>query len=373
MKIYLDNNATTALAPSVSEVFVDCIQSCFANPSSVHRPGQEAKARLIKARNLIASILDVPAHEVIFTASATEAANLLLRGIFGFELKGHVISSGLEHAAVYQTLSQLQSAGVDVSFLDTGSWGAVTPEAVSKAITPATRLISLMAANNETGVLTDIEAIAQIAQERKIPFIVDAVALFGKESFRIPKGVSALFFSGHKFHAPKGVGVMVVRKTLPLTPFLTGGDHEYGRRAGTENVAAIAACAEAMRLAHESIHEISSQMRELRDFFEERLKEELPGIVINGQGPRVSNTSNICFGSVDGEALLMYLDMNSIAASLGSACASGALEPSRVLLRMGLERKQAFSSLRFSLSRYTTKDEIEECLRVLIQGARHIR
>lgn len=372
-RIYLDNNATTALDDDVYKVLCEALLLYFGNPSSVHRSGQEAKAALVKARNRVAALLGVSSQEIVFTSTATEALNILLRGYLGSFHSGHVITSNLEHAAIFQTLTSLQTDRLKVSFLTGGQYGAVQPDDVERAIRPDTKLICLMAANNETGVLTDITDIAEIAQRHHIPFIVDGVALFGKQQFHIPPGVSAICFSGHKFHAPKGVGCMVVRKTLKFLPMITGGDQEGGRRAGTENVPAIIALAEAMGRTQESLREAVDQMTMLRDSFEEQLIKKLGKVSVNGQGPRVCNTSNLCFEGIDGEALLIYLDMQGIEASLGSACASGAIEPSRVLLNMGLSRSKAASSLRFSLSRYSTKEEIERAVQVIVDGVQRMR
>jgi cysteine desulfurase len=364
-RIYLDNNATTALDPQVFTLLSHTLQHSFGNPSSIHSFGQEAKALLVKARQTLADICSVRSQEILFTSTATEALNLLIRGFFGSRPSGHMITSKGEHAAVFRTVEHMQAQGVDVTFLDIGAYGAPTPESLQQAIRPETRLICLMAANNETGVCSDIEAYADIAARFQIPLIVDGVALFGKKALSPHPGISAIAFSGHKFHGPKGVAFAVIRKGLKLCPCIIGGEQEYGLRAGTENLPAIVAMAEAAIIAQRSLEQSCLHMQTLRDYFEERVKALLPTISINGQGPRVANTSNICFEGCDGEALLMYLDLHGVAASLGSACSSGAIEPSRVLLEMGLTRRQALSSLRFSLSRFTTKEEIDRTVALL--------
>lgn len=367
------------------ESYAKFLHSHFGNPSSVHYEGQIAKAALVDARLKISRLLGVDSHEIIFTSSATEALNLILRGIFGLRPQGpsqgpsqvhatrHVISSNLEHAAVYRTLKDLSwqdhpSYGLDVTYLPGGSFGAILPAQVEEAIRPSTALISLMAVNNETGVCTDIEAIAALAKSRNIPFVVDGVALFGKAPCTMYEGISAMAFSGHKFHAPKGTGFACIRKGLKLHPYMTGGEQEYGRRGGTENVAAALVLAEAALKASKLQIAASERMSLLRDHFERQLLALHPMAKVNGKGPRICNTSNICFPGVDGEALLLFLDLHGLAASMGSACASGTLEPSRVLLQMGLSQHDALSSLRFSLSRDTTLSEIDQAVEIIRKG-----
>ncbi|MBS0634650.1 MAG: cysteine desulfurase [Verrucomicrobia bacterium] len=359
--IYLDNNATTAPDPRLLDLYTKAAFDTFGNPSSIHSFGQKAKAELLSARETIAKVVGARTQEIVFTATATEALNMLLRGM----ARGHIITSSVEHAAVFETSEHLKKQGLDVTFLDVGPYGAPTPEALSAAIRSDTRLICLMAVNNETGVYTDINAMAEIAYKQSIPLIVDGVALFGKMAFKLHPGISAICFSGHKFYAPKGAAFAFIRKGTRVTPFITGGHQELGLRAGTENLSGIVAMADAARIVSEEMEHYLRPMQSLREYFEGEIVKLFPTATINGTGPRVANTSNICFNGHEGEALLMYLDLNGIAASMGSACSSGALEPSRVLLNMGLSRKQALASIRFSLSRYTTREEIEKTLEVL--------
>ncbi|MCE5293638.1 MAG: cysteine desulfurase [Chlamydiales bacterium] len=368
-RIYLDNNATTPIDPRLYDLFVSCTFTTFGNPSSIHGYGQEARAYLIKARDDIARLFGVRSQEIIFTATATEALNMLLRGFFGSDFSGHMITSSVEHPAVYATCQYLESRGVEVTYLAVGPYGAPKPEELKAAIKSNTRLICLMAANNETGVETDINQMAEIAISHKIPFIVDGVSLLGKEIFsKLHPGISAICFSGHKCYAPKGAAFAIVRKGFKLQPHLTGGHQEHGIRAGTENLASIVTMAKALEYLVEESKVYLEPLRALRDYFEDELKKRFEFVTINGTGPRIANTSNVCFQDVDGEALLMYLDLQGVAASLGSACSSGALEPSRVLLNMGLTRKQALASIRFSLSRYTTRQEIDQTLQILSQA-----
>ncbi len=366
--IYLDNNATTQVDTRVADVIFKNLLSFPGNPSSVHSKGKEAKAQLQKARDEIASYLNCTSREIIFTSGATESLNLILRGLNST----HIITSDVEHAAVYTTIKQLENESVSVTYLNPGNRGAITLEAVKNACTNKTSLIVLMAVNNETGVKTDIEAIGAFAKEKGIFFVVDGVALLGKEAFRIPEGVSAMCFSGHKLHGPKGIGFAFIRKNLKLNPLITGGDQEFGRRGGTENLPLILGLAEAVRILNVELDEASKRMETLRNRFEEILQKNLKDISINGSFSRIGNTSNICFKGVDGELLLTMLDRESVFVSLGSACASGAIEPSRVLLNMGLSIEDASSSIRFSLSRFTTEEEIEEAARIIIKAVQSL-
>ena len=364
-RIYLDNNASTPVDQAVCKIISQVLQDNVGNPSSIHSFGRNSKNILTNSRDIIASYLRVKPAEIIFTSGGTEGANLLLRGLCSYFSTGHIITSAVEHACIYTTLQLMQSKGWNVSFLQPGLWGAVTPEAVKKAIRPDTKFISLMAVNNETGVKTDIEAIGQIAQEANIPLIVDAVAWIGKEPISIPPGVSALFFSGHKIHASKGVGALYIKSNLKFDSIMSGGEQEYMRRGGTENLPGIAGLAEAVRQLQTELPEGTHRMQKLRDLLETELIQAIPGVSVNGEGPRICNTTNLAFNGVDGEAFMTALDMRGIAISHGSACSSGALEPSRVLLNMGIPRSKARSSIRISLSRLTTENEIQECVKAI--------
>lgn len=356
-EIFLDNNGTTPLDPRVREVMMEELSLGPANPSSIHRFGQRARARLTEARESVASYFSVSPQELIFTGSGTEALNL---AILGTKVKGKILTSPLEHPAVYNTLSRLETPLI---YLPTDPSGAVQIEDLKKALTDDVGLIVLMAVNNETGVKNPIDEIAALALERKIPFVVDGVALLGKETFSIHPGISAIAFSGHKIHGPKGVGLLIARKNYPLTPLITGGAQERMRRGGTENMVGIRGMATAIALLKEELPETTIRMERLRDLLEEGLAHA----IVNGkQTPRICNTSSLTFPGCDGESLLIQLDQLGIAASMGSACSAGALEPSRVLLEMGLSRKEALSTLRFSLSRTTTEDEIRKTVAALM-------
>lgn len=371
-KIYLDNNASTAIDPRVLKAVIENLSDNFGNPSSIHSYGQYARQKLTESRQIIARTLGVKANEIVFTSGGTEGANYILRGLLGTR-REHIVTSSVEHSCVFETVKFLESTGCTATFLSPGKSGAIKPEALKAALQPKTRLIALMAVNNETGAKSDLAAIAAVAKEAGVYLFVDGVALLGKEKFSIPEGVSAMIFSGHKIHAPKGIGFAVIRSKQFLQPLLIGGEQEFGYRAGSENLSGIAGLAEAVRLLNEVLPQAQERMQFLRDYFESELMKRLSGVSINADGPRVCNTSNLCFAGVEGEVLLTALDLAGIAASHGSACSSGALEPSRVLMNMGLSRAEAASSLRFSLSRETTLEEIDRCLAVLVDLTTRLR
>ncbi len=353
--IYLDNNATTLLDPEVFEAMRPFLTALTGNPSSVHHYGQKAKGALTEAIRTCARYFNVRPDELIFTSGATEALNWLIQSI----PKGsHIITSTLEHAAV---LEPLKRSGCQVSYLDPQpGQGAIYVTQIEQALEEKTRLIVLTAVNNETGIRTDVEAIARVASSRAIPFLLDGVAWLGKESLILPEGVSAACFSGHKIHGPLGIGLAIVRKGHKATPLIVGGGQQRGFRAGTENLPAIVGFAKAVERLSEEGERWCAQMTHLRNRLESGLEAALPGIIIHGkEQPRVCNTSQIAFPGIDGETLLFTLDLAGLAASHGSACSSGTLETSRVLLSMGIAPALARSSLRFSLSRYTTQEEID--------------
>lgn len=372
-KIYLDNNSTTLVDRRVVDLIVAELTDSLGNPSSLHSFGKAARSKLNRARQEIASFLKVKPEEIIFTSGGTEGANLLLRGLFPPSVRGSIVTSSIEHAAVFETLKSLESDTLRCVYLQPGLLGALTPSLVKDALQPDTKAIVLMAVNNETGVKTDLEAIASIAKEMHIPFIVDGVALLGKEPFSLPDGVSAMFFSGHKLHASKGVGFVFIKSSLKLSPLFTGGEQEFRRRAGTENLPAIVGLAKAVQLLQEELPQASERMLHLRVKFESSLLSRLPECRINGTGPRTTNTSNIAFIGIEGEILLAKLDLAGIAASHGSACSSGAIQPSRILLNMGLPLDTAASSIRFSLSRYTTAEEIDRAVELIVGCVQGLR
>jgi cysteine desulfurase len=373
MRIYLDNNATTSVDPAVVEVMTSCLKQIIGNPSSVHYFGQEAYHQLAHARRSLALVLGVRPSEVFFTSGGTEGINLLIQGILRHAGEGHVITSDLEHSAVLETVRALEKEGYEASVLSPGEWGAVSADAVRAAIRPDTKLIVLMAANNETGVKTDVEAIAELADQRGIPFVLDCVGLFGKEPLTLPKGVTGAVFSGHKFHAAKGAGMIYVKQGTKLKPLMYGGGHEASKRPGTENLVGIVGLAKAAELAADQAEAAMQRMQTQRARFESALSDALGDVQVNGSGPRVSNTSNLYFPRVDGESLLMTLDLEGLAASHGSACAAGALQPSRVLLNMGYGHERARSSLRFSLCRESTDEEVERAIAIITKTVQRLR
>jgi len=327
-----------------------------ANPASFHSFGRDARSLLSNARSTVASFFKVKPEEIIFTSGGTEGLNYLLQGI---GTDGHIITTEIEHSAIHKTLKNLESKGLKVTYLPVDLWGAPLPDQIESAILPTTKAIILSAANSETGVKIDLEKIGSIAEKKNIPFLVDAVAYIGKDPFILPNGVTALVIAAHKFHGPKGIGAVFVRSGSKFAPLIHGGNQENMRRAGTINLAGAIGIAEAIQILNEDQEQITKKISKLRDRFEQILFEKIPNISINGEGARVSNTSNIAFHDVDGETLLMHLDLLGIAASHGSTCSTGALEPSRVLTSMGISRKIARSSIRFSFSRMNTEEEIK--------------
>lgn len=366
-RIYLDNNATTAPDPRVLSAMREH-ETLPSNPSSAHSFGREARAKLLKARQTIAQFLNVLPQELIFTSGGTESLNTVVRGLLQ---KGHILSSNVDHSALYNTLQSLK--GFDISYLHAGLWGAIQPDQIKSAIRPDTRLIALTAVNNETGVKTDIAAIAAMAYEHHIPFLVDGVALLGKELFSIPEGVSAMAFSGHKLHGPKGIGLTFLRSNFKIQPLLTGGDQEFSKRAGTENLAAILGLSKAIELLKEELPAATERMAALTHHLIDALSSRLENIVVNGAGPRIANTVNISFPGLSGEELLIHLDLAGIAVSHGSACSSGAMEPSRILTNMGIPHNLARSAIRFSLSRNTTREEIDHTIATLVSIVQQLR
>jgi cysteine desulfurase len=372
-RIYLDNNATTPLDPIVGEAMLEALQMPVGNPSSVHWFGKGARKVLEAARGRVAHFFQVKPSEVIFTSGGTESIAMLLRGFLALHPKSHIVSSNVEHSAVYQTLERLKSKEAKITYLPVGLWGAVQPEQIEKAAQEGADLFIFASVNNETGVKIDLPAIAAIAHKAGIPLIIDAVSHVGKELFHLPPGVVGLTFSAHKFHGPQGVGGLILRPPLKISPIFIGGSQEFGKRAGTENLPGIIGLAKALDQVTSSLPAATVKMLELQKRLLDHLFALTGNVVVHGQTERICNTASIGFPDLDGEALLIGLDNAGVAVSLGSACSSGALEPSRVLLNMGIPPQLARSSLRFSLSRMTTASEIDracEALGLLIRRRR---
>lgn len=357
MPIYLDNNATTMMDPQVAKAVASALVEIPGNPSSLHHWGRVARTALQQSREIIAAYFGVTTQEVIFHSGGTEGLNQIFKAF----PEGQIISSNVEHACVNQLLKQRGN----VTYLEVGEHGAVEGKKLQAAITPETKAIVLIAVNNETGVRTDIEEIAKIAKGYNVPLILDGVCWLGKEQMVFPDGVSAAVFSAHKFHGPKGVGFSIIRRGFKVPAFIIGGPQEQGRRGGTENLPGIVGMAKALSLANSS-DEISI-INHLRSRFEQAILNGVPSAKINGSGERVCNTSSIAFEGIDGETLLTKLDFEGIAASHGSACSSGAREPSRILLNMGYSHERVRSSIRFSFSRMTTEAEVDKAINIILK------
>jgi len=371
--IYLDHNANTPVDPRVCHAISHYLSHGLGNPSSLHAFGRLSRGMLTKSRDLLAQFLRKRSDEIVFTSGGTEGANVFIRGLCEHVGSGHIITSTVEHPCVLSPIELMEGGGFQVSYLNPGPWGAIRPEAVKEALQSDTKLIALMAVNNETGVKTDIAAIAQIAMEAKIPFFVDAVALLGKEPLSIPEGVMGMCFSGQKIHATSGIGFCFIDRKIKLAPLITGGQQEFGRRSGTENLPGIVGLAEAIAVIKEKLSLHSCRMQESRDDFEKTLQMRVPDVLVNGEGPRVVNTSNLYFPGVDGETLLTVLDMEGVAASHGSACKAGGVELSPVLLNMGLSPERVGSSIRFSFARTTTKEEVNKAIAIIENIVKRLR
>ena len=358
-RIYLDNNSTTPLDPKVFEAMLFDLCQTPRNPSSIHSFGREARNELTRARRVVSEILKVSPEELTFSSGATESNNFLLKGFLKNIFPKKVITTKLEHSSIFNIIEKYQKEGGAVHFLSVGEEGSPSIDEIKEEIKDA-GLIAIMAVNNETGVKTDYKEIAKLASQFKVPYLIDGVALLGKEPFEIVEGISAMTFSGHKLHAPKGVGLTYLSNEYELPSLIEGGAQEGKQRAGTHNFSGILGLSKAIELLPTLLPEKTLYMQNLRDYFEKSLLDELSDIQINGTGERVCNTSSIAFLGVDGESLLMNLDLNKVAASHGSACSSGSIAPSRILLGMGYSKEIVESSIRFSVSRMTEKEEVEK-------------
>lgn len=366
-KIYFDHNATAAIAPECLAAMMECLALGPINPSSKHSFGERAKQKVIEARASVASLLGATPPEIVFTSGGTEANHLAILG--ALELRPghrHIISSEVEHPSTLMLLRHLKSRGARVTLLPVGKDGQLYLEALEDCLTPDTALVSLMWANNETGVLFPIEKAAQLAASAGALFHTDAVQAVGKIPVDVRSvPVDLLSLSGHKLHAPAGTGALFVRKGLRLPPMLFG-HQERGRRAGTENVSGIVALGAACALAASHLDSLPARLGALRDRLEQGVLARVPFATVNGAGaPRVPNTSNICFAGHDAELILSHLDRLGILASAGAACSSAGTQPSHVLTAMGLSPAAALASVRFSLGRGNTADEVDELIRLL--------
>jgi cysteine desulfurase len=372
-RVYMDANATTPLLPEVMEAMRPYWMEEFGNASSIHRQGQQGRTAVDRARETLAAFFNCRESEVVFNSGGTEGDNTALFGLL--RAGDHLITTAIEHSAVLRAAERLAERGVEVTFLAPLANGLIDPGAVRSALQPNTGLISVMLANNETGVLQPVEEIGKIAAEAGAFFHIDAVQGAGKVRFDVRRfGCQLLSISAHKMHGPKGVGALYVRRGTPLEPLLVGGSHERRQRAGTENVPGIVGLGKAVELAMESLEDGSvARVAALRDRLEDGIL-RIAGTGVNGAGAlRVANTTNIHFENVEGEALVIALDLKGVAVSGGSACHSGSTEPSHVLMAMGLDKNAARASLRFSLLRTATEADVDYALRVVPQAVEHLR
>ena len=379
-RIYMDANATTPLVPEVADAMRPWLLENFGNASSIHQHGQRARAAVERARDSVAKLLNCRESEVVFTSGGTESDNLAVFGVIqqgGLVKPGdHVITSSIEHHAILHAAERLRDRGLEVTFLPVSREGVVDPGDVRRALRPSTQLISVMMANNETGVIQPVEEIGRIAQEADVWFHTDAVQAAGKIAIDTKAiGCDLLSISGHKMHAPQGTGVLYVRRGTRLEPLFFGGAHERQRRAGTENVAGIVGLGRAAELAADALRDgTMDRIAAMRDRLERGILERVEDSAVNGAGAaRVPNTTNLQFENLEGEALVIALDLKGLAVSGGSACMSGATEPSHVLTAMGLVTNRARASLRFSLTKLNTEEEIEAALELVPAAVSRLR
>jgi len=371
--VYMDANATTPLLPEVMEAMRPYWMEAFGNASSIHRQGQQARKAVDHAREIVARLFNCSEAEVVFNSGGTEGDNT---AVFGLLRPGdHFITTSIEHSAVLRAADRVAERGVEVTFVDPQQNGLIDPEAIRRAIKPNTRLISVMLANNETGVLQPVDEIAKIAAEAGAFFHIDAVQGAGKVAIDVRRiGCHLMSISAHKMHGPKGVGAMFVKRGTPIDPLLVGGSHERRLRAGTQNVTGIVGLGSAAELAMKSLEDGTiERLAKLRDRLEAGLL-GVEGTRLNGAGaPRTANTTNITFDQLEGEALVIALDLKGVAVSGGSACHSGATEPSHVLMAMGLDRHAALASLRLSLLKTAKDADVDHVLKVVPEAVERLR
>jgi cysteine desulfurase len=366
--VYLDNNATTAVAQEVLDEMLPYLKDLYGNPSSMHTFGGQLHGRIEDARGKVAELIGAEPDEIIFTSCGTESDNTaIMSPVESYPQKKHIVTTRVEHPAVRSFCRHLARKGYKVTFLPVDNQGRLAMETLLKAISDDTAVVTIMYANNETGVIFPIQEIGEILRERKIIFHTDAVQAVGKVPVDVKKlPVDMLSLSGHKLHAPKGVGALYVRKGTRFNPYLIGGHQEKGRRAGTENIASIIGLGKACEMARKNLREDVSYLGRLRDKLEKSLLALCPDSRVNGDiEHRLPNTTNISFEYVEGEAILLRINEHGICASSGSACTSGSLEPSHVLRAMGIPYTCIHGSIRFSLSRYTTEEEIDTVTEIM--------
>lgn len=375
--IYLDNAATTKTAPEVVEAMLPYFSEYYGNASTVYAFGEESRKAVTHARDIIAGALSAKADEIYFTAGGSESDNWALKATAeAYKAKGnHIITSKIEHHAILHTCEYLEQQGFEVTYLDVDENGFVSLEEMEKAIRPTTILISIMFANNEIGTIEPVAEIGKIAHEHGVLFHTDAVQAFGQVPIDVDAlNIDMLSSSGHKLNGPKGIGFLYIRKGVKIRSLIHGGAQERKRRAGTENVPGIVGYGKAVELAIASLEERTKKETELRDYLIKRIETEIPFTKVNGDRiKRLPNNANVCFRFIEGESLLIMLDMKGICASSGSACTSGSLDPSHVLLAIGLEHEIAHGSLRLTLGIDTTKEEIDTTVDELVKIVSHLR
>ncbi len=367
--IYLDNAATTSVSPEVLHKMIPYFTDGFGNASSIYKLGRESKKALETARETVANVIGAKPAEIYFTGCGSEADNWALKGIARAHKKNgnHIITTQIEHHAILHTCESLQKEGFDITYLPVDEYGMVSPQDLEKAITDQTILISVIFANNEIGTIQPIRELATIAKKHKILFHTDAVQAVGAVPIDVTDmNIDLLSMSAHKFHGPKGVGALFIRNGVKIDNFLDGGAQERNKRAGTENIAGIMGMAEALHIANESMEEKSVRIIEMRDYLIKEIQDKIPYVRLNGHPTnRLPGNVNFSFQFIEGESLLLMLDLNDIAASSGSACTSGSLDPSHVLLAIGLPHEIAHGSLRLSIGDTNNMDEIKKVMDVL--------
>ena len=373
--VYLDHNASTPVHPEVLQAMLPYWSERFGNPSSVHGFGREAREGLEIAREQIARFLKVSKDELVFTSGGTESDNLGIKGIAAAKRSGHIITSQIEHHAVLRTCETLETQGFSVTYLPVDEYGMVRPEDLEKAIRPDTILVSLMHANSEVGTLQPMNEIGRITRERGVPLHVDAVQTFGKVPIDVDAfGIDLLSFSGHKIYGPKGVAGLYIRKGTRMAAIQHGGDHERRRRAGTENVAGLVGLGKAAEIRGREMAGEAARLSGLRDRLWEGIRSRVEDVRLNGHPTqRLPGTCNMCFRNVESESIVLGLDLKGIATSAGSACTSGSVEPSYVLVAMGLPLDWAMGSVRCSLGRNTTAEDIDYVIEATVPLAAKLR
>lgn len=376
-KIYLDNNATTPVHPKVVEAMLPYYNTYYGNASSIHSFGRDTREAMEKAREKIAGLIGANPEEIVFTSGGTEADNFALKGVVEASQKGsnHIITSAIEHHAILNTCQYLEKRGFDVTYLPVDKYGLIDPVQVKEAITNKTVIISIMLANNEVGTIEPIAEIGKVAREMGIYLHTDAIQAVGKIPVNVTDlKVDLLSISGHKIDGPKGIGALYIKRGIRMVSFLHGGHHEKNRRAGTENIPAIVGFGKAAEIVAYRLEEKKKKLIRLRDRLQKKIMDKIDHVHLNGHPTlRLPNTLNLSFAFVEGESILLNLDLKGIAVSTASACTSGSLEPSHVLVAMGIEPVLAQGSLRFSLGPENTKEEIDttvECLAEIVKRLR---